>query len=206
MELSLGIILDELAAYNPIIHKKVKNQEIKKIRRYDPFSIKTDNACLYIVDADLTEPYPKNLIVVGEAINTLCLKKADTVIQVSGGISVDGILQTCFDICEDFETWNQTMLLAIINHSPISNFLEIAAEKLVNPIALFDNSLGLMAKAGTFINSSKGTVWDKIGPFGLVLSDFYTIQEQRMFSDKNLNRHDMPYIFHPAADKGHTYA
>ncbi|MDR1881479.1 MAG: hypothetical protein LBR26_01695, partial [Prevotella sp.] len=215
MELSLNIILDELAVYNPIIHKKPKNQKISKFRHYDPSSIETDNACLYVVDTDtsgldFTKPCPKNLIAIGDAITKSCFKKTDAVIQLlppaRGSGFINDILQSGFDLYESFEAWNRAMLLAIINRSPISSFLEIAAAKLTNPIALFDNSMSLIAKAGTFINSPKGTIWEKISDFGIMVSDFFSVQEQRMLSEKNLNKSGMPYVYYPVADNCYTYA
>jgi hypothetical protein len=213
MELSLNIILDELAVYNPIIHKKPKNQKIGKFRHYDPSSGEIDNICLYVVDTDtsgfdITKPCPKHLIAIGGAITKSCFKEADTVIQITpqkGGF-INGILQIGFDLFESFEAWNRAMLLAIINRSPISDLLEIAAAKLANPIALFDNRMHLIAKAGIFINSPNGTIWEKVGDFDIVVSDFFTIKEQRMLSEKNSNKSGMPYVYHPAADNCHTYA
>jgi hypothetical protein len=210
MELSLGIILDELAIYNPILRKKTKNQKISRFRYYDSSSVKPDNACLYVAGAgisgfDAARPCPKHLIVVGDALHKSCLKKADTVIQVPGGSSVHDILQAGFDMFESFEAWNQDMLLAIINRSPISAFLEVCAAKLANPVALFDNSVNLIAKAGTFINSPKGTIWEKIGDFGIIASDFFTIQEHRMLAEIHSKKSNAPFVYSPAADKGHAY-
>jgi hypothetical protein len=187
----------------------MKNKKINKFHFYDPSATEIDSACLYVADMDISDfstSCPNNLIVIGSTIHELCMEKADTVIQIPDGISAHEILQTCFDIYKSFETWNQALLMAIINRVSIADFLEIASTKLANPIALFDNSMNLMAKAGKFINSPKGTVWEKIGEFGLVLSDFFTIQEQYMFSEKNLNRSNTPYVFYPTADKRRAYA
>jgi hypothetical protein len=211
MELSLDIILDELAAFNPILFKKDGKQKISRFRYYNPSCTETDSACLYIADRNRfnykpSNGGPNNMVVIGDAVHESFLKKADTVIGIPGGISAHDIMQTCFAINESFEAWNQAMLMAIINRCPIAGFLEIAAKKLINPIAIHDSGMGLWAKAGTFINSSKGTIWEKTRNFSFVLSDFFTVQEQRMLAEKNSNRSGMPYIYYPEADKSHTYA
>ena len=98
------------------------------------------------------------------------------------------------------------MLTAIIDHAAIDEFLGIAAQKLLNPMALFDNSLTVIATAGNFDKSPVGTIWEKINLPGYPLPDFFTLQEQTELTSKMMKQVDDPYVYTPAFDKEHTYA
>jgi hypothetical protein len=128
----------------------------------------------------------------------------DTLIQIPG-ISVDALLQAGYAVFTSYEDWHKTLLMAIIQHKPIDIFLETAAEKLTNPLALFDNTLALLSTAGTFLQSPRGTIWKKINNPSFVPSDFFTQQEQPELSKAAAKEDGTPSILHPSADPNHTY-
>jgi hypothetical protein len=70
----------------------------------------------------------------------------DTLIHIPG-ISADALLQRGHAVFASYEDWHRTLLMAIIQHEPIDVFLETAAEKLTNPLALFDNTLAVLSTA-----------------------------------------------------------
>jgi hypothetical protein len=209
MKLSLNIILDELSDYHPITRKSSENHNsFKQFHYYNSKTTTINPDCLYVIDMadfDSAKIRPKNIIVLGEDLNEHCLRTADTVIQIPVHISVNDVLQTGLDIFSSYEAWDRSMLLSIINHSPLNKFLEIAAQKLTNPISVFDNSLTMMAKGGNFTNSPKGTIWEYLESTNFAVTDFFPLQEYRDISLRILNKPGKPYVYHPSIDKDHAY-
>ncbi|MEA4807261.1 PucR family transcriptional regulator [Acetobacterium wieringae] len=211
MELSLSIIIDELATFEPLLIKALSTKiEFRQIHFLSTDLCESDNRALYIGEAaDLYQTgtkLPANLIVIGTACPTIKLEGFDTLVQISGGVDREAVMQKLFDIFASYQQWDQRLLTAIIDHAAIDDFLNIAAEKLQNPLALFDNGLTVIATAGEFINSPVGTIWEKINLLGYPLADFFTLQEQTELSLKTMKRVDEPYLYHPAFDQQHTYA
>lgn len=211
MKLALGIFLDELSDYHPVVHKAITvKMAFEQICYYDTQDFSANNSFLYLIDStssstDLGHNCPKHLMLLGDKVPLPCLEHGDTVVQIPGPVNMDRLFQKIMNIQASYENWNQSMLLAIIHHRHIGEFLEIAAQKLTNPIALFDNSMTTIAKAGEFLKPSKGTIWEKIGDMGYALAEFFTVQEQRELANRALTAKE-PYIYHPAIDKEHTYA
>jgi hypothetical protein len=224
VELTLGVILDELTDYNPIVHKNAaKNNKFKQFRLFDAAITGLDPLCLYIVnsanlDASFSQICPKHLIGIGDTIDERhCppaeyrppaeyITKADTYIQLRGAVSPETLLQIGFTVFQSYEAWNQAMLLAIINRTSVGRFLEITAQKLTNPIALLDNGSTRLAEAGQFSNSATGTIWEKTANPGFVLTDFFTVSELRELGSRNPAKSGRPSVYRLSIDKGHTYA
>jgi hypothetical protein len=95
MELTLGLILDELAPYKPVVHK-MRNTEVefRQFHYYDCKSTETDPRCLYVLagterGVGLSEKSPAHVSVAGEVPGALVDKTDafDTLIQIPGGLS-----------------------------------------------------------------------------------------------------------------------
>jgi hypothetical protein len=214
MELALALIMDELAPYKPVVHKmRSAEAEFRRFGYYDRECTETDPACLYVLDGTDSgsaggKDGPRHVMVAADAIPGVLAKKTDafdTFIQIPGGLSPAALLQAGYAIFESCETWYKALLLAIIQHKPINNFLEIASGKLTNPLALFDNRLAVISAAGEFSQSTRGTIWEKINNPAFVSIDFYTNQEQRNLSKYILEKTERPYVYYPSADPGHAY-
>jgi hypothetical protein len=210
MNLTLGVIIDGLAAYKPMIHKMGSaDTEFRQFRYYDTKLVENDPECLYILDGAVSgQNYPQHLIVAADTLPGALTKELDaieTLIQISGGISAITLVQDGHVLFESYETWNKALLLAIIQHKPIHDFLKIAVEKLTNPLALFDNKLTIITTAGEFSQPPQGTIWEKIYDPAYISTDFFTPQERREYSISTLEKNRPPYIFHPSADPHHAY-
>ncbi len=205
MRLSISILLEELSVLPIFVHKLVKF-DIEQISFLNTHE--RNHSTLYIVEqasltADLGYKCPKNLIYLGEDMPETLLAYTDTLIQITGKIQLNELFQIIMDIFISYENWHQSLLLAIIKHKSIGEFLEIASQKISNPIALLDNSLSLIARAGQFLKSSEGTMWENIEKNGYVDTDFFTIEEQREYAMSY--KTDEPIIGNLSADKEHTY-
>lgn len=109
-------------------------------------------------------------------------------------------------IAEAFVTlahWDARMLEAIAARQGVASVLDIAAEHLSNPIALFDSKLALIARAGGVTDGARGTIWEDVLGKGFSPIEFFTRDEQ-MTIDR-LSNQRWPYVLRPARDPGHSY-
>ncbi|MDR1176366.1 MAG: hypothetical protein LBK83_12970, partial [Treponema sp.] len=102
-------------------------------------------------------------------------EQTDTLIQIPGDASVEAILQAGHGLFASHEAWHNALLLSVIEHKPLGFFLDLAAQKTVNPFALFDNNMAVIGRAGKFLRSAKGTIWEEIDNPQFVMSDFFTL-------------------------------
>jgi hypothetical protein len=218
MNLSLGIVLDELAAYKPIVHKANSMEaEFRQFHYYNCEFTESDPRNLYVIDGTESDAVrsvangkngPRHIVVTGNSLPNILTGKMDafdTLIRIPGGLSVAALLQTGYAIFESYETWHNALLMAIIQHRPINTFLEIVVEKLTNALALFDNNMTVISSAGTFTGSPKGTIWEKIYDPKFTLNDFFTPQELRGLSQFISTKKEPPYLSRPSIDSNHTY-
>ncbi|UYO64367.1 helix-turn-helix domain-containing protein [Acetobacterium wieringae] len=211
MELALSILMDELAVFEPVLLKALSTKtKFRQVHFFQDTLTETDNKTLYIADAtsflNSRTVFPANLIVIGDELSSFKLEHVDTLMQIPSGVDRETVMQRLFDVYNIYNHWDQRMLTAILENIGIEEFLKIAAENLDNPIALFDNSLTVIATAGSFLNSAAGTIWEKINIPGYPLADFFTLQEQQELSVKMLKQVEEPYLYHPVFDQRHTYA
>ncbi|TYC84757.1 PucR family transcriptional regulator [Acetobacterium wieringae] len=211
MELALSILIDELAVFEPVLRKALSTKtKFRQVHFLSTDLSERDDRILYLGDvADLYRPgtrLPANLIVIGAESPAVRLEGFDTLVQIAAGVDRETVMQKLFDIFASYQAWDQCLLTAIIDHLSINDFLGIAAEKLENPLALFDNAMTVMASAGNFAQSPVGTIWEKISLPGYPLLDFFTLQEQTELSLKMMKQMDEPYLYHPSFDPQHTYA
>jgi Regulator of polyketide synthase expression len=210
MKLSLNILLDELANFSPYVHKSSSNNlHFEQIYYLNAQMSDFDPSILYICTSEmlsmvLGHNYPNNLLVLGNDMPAIDIDNSNTLIQISGPISLDELFQYIANIFLSYEHWKHSLLLTIIQHKSISEFLRISADKLANPIAFFDNSLALIAKAGTFTGSCQGTIWESVEHSGYAPTDFYTLKEQHDIAKLSLDT-SRPNVYHTLNDKEHTY-
>lgn len=210
MRLTIDILLDELAAFHPIVHKVLSTKtSFEQICYYNAQDLQINSSFLYLADSasfskDCSHYRPKHFLILGSEVPISRFEHADTLIQIPDQVRPEELFQFVMNIFVSYNTWNQSMLLAIIHHKSIGEFLKIAAQKLINPVALLDNSLTVIAKAGQFTKPTKGTIWEKIEALLYVPPEFFTVQEQRELSKMGSNMSE-PYVYHPAIDQEHTY-
>lgn len=215
MDLALAILLDELAMFQPRIEKAISlKTEFRNVHFLpdESLNIETimDQSTLFIADATtLTQEstkLPADLLIIGADLSGIKWESLDTLIRLSGETDREALFQHLFDVFAAYQAWDQRLLTAIIDQVAIDEFLNIAAEKLQNPMALFDNAMSVMATAGKFVKSPVGTIWEKINLPGYPLLDFFTLQEQNELSINVMKQVDEPYLYRPTFDPDHTYA
>jgi hypothetical protein len=130
--------------------------------------------------------------------------KADTVIQIPDGISVEALFKTGSELFASREAWYNSLLMAVINHKPIGVFLEIAAQGMANPIVVFNNNLSAISSAGSVTGPVEGTNWEIVNIPGFVLDNFYTPQELRKISSHIAQKSEQILVVNPKNDPAHS--
>lgn len=98
--------------------------------------------------------------------------------------------------------WDTRMLEAIAAHQDASSVLAIAAERLDNPVALFDSSGALLTYAGDFTGNVSGTIWEDVLENRYSPIEYYTHEEQREI--ERLVRRPWPFMVRPTRSPAHT--
>jgi hypothetical protein len=65
--------------------------------------------------------------------------------------------------------------------------------------------MAVIGRAGKFLRSAKGTIWEEIDNPQFVMSDFFTLKEQRNLEILAAKKNDQSYIYNPSADPSHAY-
>ncbi|UYO64360.1 helix-turn-helix domain-containing protein [Acetobacterium wieringae] len=203
MDLYLSIIADELKkrSFN-VITTLFEEQPIKGIRF---LSLKQTplNHYLYFATAEQLKNTPESQwpqhLIVPEApfsdslphakLNILFLDSSESQLELFSHLQ---------DIFADFESWYQKIQQAMINHADITAILNIASEKLDNPIALFDITNSLIHWSGSFSSDIKGSIWENALENGYTM-DYFSYGEWKDLS-KKMNSSNTPILSHSKGD------
>jgi len=208
MNLNLGVIIDGFSVYKPIVHKiSDKKAQIRGFNYYSPEFTETNPDYVYVIGNEKAgkafgNNCPKHIIISGDIPKDLPEKTA-TIIQIQK-IPVEAVIQTGNNILASFDAWHNSLLMAVINHKSINDFLNIAAEMLVNPIIVMNNNLGIISTAGSILGSTEGTIWEKVNSPGFVMDNFYTPEEIKKISLHIAQKSESIINIHPANDPAHS--
>jgi len=208
MNLTLGIIIDGLSGYKPVVHKISDTKtQIRGFHYYANELSEPDPDYLYIVGAEKAgktfgKNCPKHIIISGSIPKGL-LEKTDTLIQITGSIPAEAIIQTGNALFASHDAWYNSLLMAVINHKPIDVFLNIAAQMMANPILVMNNNLSIIGSGGSVSGSIEGTIWEKVNVPGFVLENFYTLEEIRKISLHIAQKSEQIINLRPVNDPAH---
>jgi hypothetical protein len=208
MNLTLGIVIDGLSGYKPVVHKISDTKtQISGFHYYANEFSEPDPDYLYIIGAEkagknFSKNCPKHIIISGSIPKGL-LEKTNTLIQITGSISVEAIIQTGNALLASYDEWYNSLLMAVINHKPINGFLGIAMQMLDNPILVMNNNLSIIATGGSIVGPTKGTIWEKVNVPGFVLENFYTPEEIRKISLHIAQKSEQIISLRPMNDSAH---
>jgi len=209
MNLTLGIIIDGFSGYKPILHKTSNAKaQIRGFQCYSTEFSETDPDYMYVVNSDkftkgICENCPKHVVICGNIPKGLP-EKAETIIQIQKNIPVETIVQTGNALFSSYDTWYNSLLMSVINHKPIDTFLNIAAQKMANPIIVFNNNISIIGTAGSIKNPIEGTFWEKVNIPGFVLDSFYTPEEIRTISQNLAQKNEDIVKINPKNDPAHS--
>jgi hypothetical protein len=187
MTLTLGVIIDGLSEHKPIVHKISDTKaQIRGLQHYSTRFTEAEPDYLYISGSDkdgkdFLENCPKHIIISGNIPKCL-IEKADTLIQIPKNTPVEAVFKKGNALFASYDTWYNSLLMAVINHAPINIFLNLAAQMLPNPIIVLNNNMGIISDAGSITGPTEGTIWEKVHKPGFVMDSFYTPEEIRAIS------------------------
>ncbi|WP_461251863.1 hypothetical protein, partial [Treponema sp. R8-4-B8] len=209
MHMTLGIIIDGFSEYKPVLHKINNTKaQIRGFHYYSAELFETDPEYVYVVNSDkitktFCENCPKHILICGNIPKDIP-EKADTIIHLQKSVPVETIIQTGNALLASYDAWHDSLLLAVINHKPIDVFLNIAAQKLLNPILVMNNNLSIIGTAGSISCPTEGTIWEKVNVPGFVMDSFYTPEEIRKISLHIAQKSGQILILHPKNDPAHS--
>jgi hypothetical protein len=208
MNLTLGIVIDGFSGYKPVVHKISDTKaQIRGFYYYSDEFSEPDPDYLYVINAGKAgkvfgKNCPKHVIISGSIPKGLP-EKTDTLIQIPQSIPVEAIIQTGNALLASYDAWYNSLLMAVINHKPIDVFLNIATQRLANPLLVMNNNLSIISTAGSISSPTKGTIWEKVNVPGFVLDNFYTPEEIRKISLHIAQKSDQIISLHPVNDPAH---
>jgi hypothetical protein len=204
MNLTIGIIIDGLSGYKPVVHKisYIKTQ-IRGFHYYSPEFTETDPDYVYITTGKyFGEKCPKHLVILGD-MPIESPEKAETLIRIRQNVPIEEVIKTGNTLMASYGAWYDSLLMAMINHKPIDVFLNIATQKLANPILVMNNNLSIISTAGSISCPTEGTIWEKVNVPGFVLDNFYTPEEIRKISLHIAQKSEQIIDLRPANDPAH---
>ncbi|MDR2716629.1 MAG: helix-turn-helix domain-containing protein [Treponema sp.] len=210
MNLTLGVIIDGFSRYKPVVHKISDTKaQIRGFCHYSTEFTETDPDYVYIVGSDRTgtvfgQKCPKHIIILGTIIPKSLPEKTDTLIQIPKSVPVEEVFLTGNALLASYDAWYNSLLMAVINHKPIDAFLDIAVQKLPNPIIVLNNNFGIISSAGSIAGHTEGTIWEKIHRPGFVLDSFYTPEEIHAISVNIAQKSEQIFSIHTQNDPAHS--
>jgi hypothetical protein len=220
MNLGLGVIIDGLSMYRPVVHKTSgAKAQIRGFHYYSPEFTEIDPDYIYVISTEKTgkafgKNCPKHVIITGHIPDRQgrqdlpgksgLFEKTDTLIQIPHSTPVEAVIQTGNKLFASYDAWYNSLLMAVINRKPIDVFLNTAAQALDNPIVVFNNNLSAISSAGSITCPTEGTNWEIVGIPGFVLDNFYTPQELRKISSHIAQKSEQILVVNPKNDPAHS--
>lgn len=210
MEFSFWLIYDFLEQENPyIVSYHSDSAKIRSVRLWNGNLIEHDNI-LYVVSGVSFDELIKlmnilpNILLLGRTMqkNLEEMKLSGNLMMIDSLKTSNEIFVELLDTMEEFQSWYMSLLQLSATKYSISKILKVAAEKLKNPIALFDGAASLIEWAGEFREKWDGTIWEPVIEKGYAPAEFYTMQEWREISEKLL-KNERPMLRRVVKDPEH---
>jgi hypothetical protein len=124
------------------------------------------------------------------------------VAAIPGGAGA--LLNACLDVSRRLDDWDERLTDALVDKLPLQQALDIAAEMLDNPFAVFDDSSGLIAYAGCLPEGYENTIWGKVLSEGRAPMSYYSLDERTAWT-MGAKDSDEPVIMRPHRTPERTY-
>ena len=202
MKLNLHIIWDELQKYGDEL---VCTDEIRSrlggVRYIESEENVLSEQFLYLTDADTLFHIPADagrlsFVCLGLTDQAILLKRDWSAILLPANTNRHQVFRQIQEIFEEYAQWEQDILLAIANHEPLQAIFDRGSRFLRNPIALFDNSLAFIMRAGTLPANIENTIWEEVLSQGYTRIESLPPEEQRNIA-RLLATHDEPFFYQP---------
>ena len=183
---------------------------IHDVRYWEPEKSPIEPNALYLVAADSEEkigPSAECLIcmTVEAAENVLRHAPQADILIAPSALSSWAVLESVWDIMREYERWNQALLRSALQGESIAAFLSIAAQKLKNPLAVFDQNFRILARSEIKDTLPEGTIWDRIRGERFNMIEYYNAKERKLIGRalRDSMHHDI--LYRPVRDQEHYY-
>ena len=202
MELYLSILVDELHEFKQdIAFEAVNDMPLKNVRVLSKefTSLGDRNQDLFLTTSDYLkvvskkEILPQNMIVLGVLPEKHMELSEKNILYLETDTSEGTLFYQLQDIFSAYHEWQNEILCAIIKDKGVNLVLDIAAQKLHNPVALFDGSSSLIHWAGEILQDSTNTIWEDVFSKGYSM-DFYSMSEWKKLAVQINNSND-PFLY-----------
>jgi len=199
--LNMQILMDELGAYHPkAFLTDDPESKFTQVRLYYPEIEKLSENYLYVADYSnlslLKDDQIKINFICPNTQNVNSAVKSINLITLDGVLSVNSLFNLIQDIFEKYKLWNQRMLNIILNDCSYDSYhelLNIGAEMLDNPIALFDYSLTLLMHSGALPEGFSERTWEEINNFSYDNIENYSINNKKKML-RDLSQKSAPFL------------
>lgn len=96
--------------------------------------------------------------------------------------SANELVNRLMDVKEALDSWDADLTKAIIARKSLQEILEVSVEQLANPVAVFDETSGLMSYAGEITGDYQDTIWEDVLDKGRAPVGYYTVDERTQIS------------------------
>lgn len=218
MLLSLAVIVEELEKSHTIISVETKKEldkrfSLRGVRLFfgDVVVTSFDDDVLYVVSQKDAKTFdeqfcPKHFLMVCDGmkpVHFVMPVHSCEFVTAKASASPSQVFAEITELFESFSHWDTRLLQAIVGRQGIDAVLEIAAEKLANPIAFFDSTLSLVTKAGEFSGGYSGSIWEDVISNGFSPVEFYTREEKLLVSD-GIKANAWPAVIRPERTPDHA--
>jgi hypothetical protein len=190
MKLNVHIIFDELADLNPKLRASDSTELTLKGVRPIPAD-EGSRDYLYVIRRDgiawaTAHGSIRQVVFVGPAslMDKACPNWQGIALpEEDDPLAVIARVQEIFD---SYQAWEDRMLLVLARHGSLRDVLRIGAERLRNPIALFDHANVIVAQGGSVPEITHPSIWNQILEDGYSHIE-YLSPEERHKVDELLN-------------------
>ena len=191
-------------------HLREVTPEITGIRYWEAGKCVFDPDMIYLIDRDnvgSASPNSSALICMTGDIAPIVQQQAPNadILISPADITPWQVIESVWDILHSHERWVQDLLRCALEAQSITFFLSIAAQKLRNPIAVFDQNFRIIARSAITALLPEGTIWDSIQGEHFNMTAYYNAKERSMIARTMQNSAHHDILYRPVRDPDHNY-
>ncbi|MBQ3267584.1 MAG: helix-turn-helix domain-containing protein [Atopobiaceae bacterium] len=202
MNVSLPIIAEATTSLSMEVIRSIPTRDISGISKA-PQEARANE--LLIVESGSLSSLPQgieHLLVVGDIAASDEPNVPDLAV-VRSGLTTEEVWGAITSAFLGLMRWDSRMLEAIVARQGVDSVLAIAAERLANPIALFDSRQALLSYAGSLPPGAENTIWGKVLHNRYATNEFFTPHERAHLAKSVQGIR--PFFMEPSRDPGHQH-
>jgi hypothetical protein len=203
MKLNIHILLDALTPFEARLTADDSIElDLTGIRNLPAAISDCSPDFIYIAEASqlqsfaATAPGRLTLLILGAIDDAFLRDRHWNAIIITGHPGSQVIFEKVMSIFEYYNRWEADLIKSIISGNSIQKQIDICAQVLDNPIALFDSSSILIAKAGSIPEDVSGTIWESVLAKGYWTEEYIPLKYRSYFESAKLKEH-IPSIVPP---------